>query len=312
MTARYFFSLVVFLSALLIVSCGKKGNLTLLTFEPPKQISELKAVHREDILTISWSISSSFNLKGFSVERSEDGVNFRRISFNKPEQTSYSDSSFKPGSDYYYRVGAVSKRDIPGIYSPVKKVSPGILFQPPAGLSYRQDRDYVEISWQPVNGALYNIYKGSDKDKTPSALLNAQPLQKPMLREKADFTKDVYYAVSSLNATELKDEGYLSDSLMISPSFFKPAAPSGIRYAQSKENVTLIWNENNEQWLSGYRIYRKRAGESSFSAIGDSVVPAFSDAEAASVKTLYCITALGRGSESPASEPIEINPLVER
>ncbi len=312
MAARYFLACIVVISALLLTSCGRKGNPTLTTFAPPAQVSTLAAVHKQGVITLSWSMSQTFNLKGFTVERSEDGVNFKPVSFNKPDQTSYADSNFKPGSDYYYRVRAVNSRDIYGAYSPVKKASPSTMPQPPAQLRYTRSGDDVELSWQPVNGALYNVYKGSEKDKEPSALVNQQPLKEPLLRDKIDFAKNVYYAVRSLRSTELKDEGYSSEALMVAPSFFKPAAPSGIRYAQSNDRVVLIWDENKEQWLSGYRIYRKRAGESGFVSIGSSTVPAFTDPYAVTSKTIYCITALGQGSESPASEQIEINPLVER
>jgi len=312
MAIRFFLTCLVVIPALLLTSCGRKGNPTLTTFAPPAQVSTLAAVHKQGVITLSWSMSQTFNLKGFAVERSEDGVNFRPVSFNKPDQTSYSDSNFKPGSDYYYRVRAVSNRDIYGVYSPVKKVSPGAMPQPPTQLRYARSGDEVELGWHPVNGVLYNVYKGSVKDKEPSALVNQQPLQEPLFRDKIDFSKNVYYVVRSLRATELKDEGYPSEAIMIAPSFFKPSAPSGIRYAQAKDRSMFIWDENKEQWVSGYRIYRKRAGESEFVSIGSSTVPAFTDPYAVTSKTFYFITATGQGSESQPSEHIEINPLVER
>ncbi|MBN2654119.1 MAG: fibronectin type III domain-containing protein [Nitrospirae bacterium] len=296
----------------LLTSCGRKGEPTLTTFQQPDQVIALKAEHMQDKIILTWSIGSAFNLKGFHVERSAGDSGFKALAFNKPDQMSFVDKSFSAGTVYEYRVRAVSSRDIAGAYSPVKTVTPRKLPQPPSWLKYRTQGDYVEISWESIPGAVYNLYKTAGKDKEPSELVNLQPLKEPLFKEKMNFTTDVYYAVRSLLTTELKDEGYSSKMLLISPAFFVPVAPSGIRHAQSKDKVVLIWNENIENWISGYRIYRKRSGEDMFSAIGETAVPAYTDSSPASVKTFYYITALGQGSESRSSAEIEVKPLVER
>ncbi|MDX9715035.1 MAG: hypothetical protein RBT37_06380 [Dissulfurispiraceae bacterium] len=304
--------LICFSIVFLLAACGRKGEPKLTTFQPPDQVASLEAVRKQDSILITWTVRSVFNLKGFSVERSSEDAGFKVIAFNSPEQSSFTDNDFSSGSTYSYRVRAVSSRGIAGAYSPVKTVTPRILPEPPSKLEYRIKGDYVEIFWQPVQGAIYNLYKGSEKDREPSVLVNSQPLSEPLFLEKMDFSKDVYYAVRSQYKTELKDEGYISGSLLVSPSFFEPVPPSGIRYAQSKDKVVLLWNENAEDWVSGYRVYRKKFGEAMFTVIGESVVPAFTDETAAAIKTFYCITALGQGSESKASTEIEINPVVER
>ncbi|HCZ12651.1 MAG TPA: hypothetical protein DHV16_10480, partial [Nitrospiraceae bacterium] len=67
-----------------------------------------------------------------------------------------------------------------------------------------------------------------------------------------------------------------------------------------------------EIWTKGYRIYRKKASETEFKLIGESILPAFTDNEPLSSKRSYYITAVGPKRESTSSEIIEVHPLVER
>lgn len=60
--------------------------------------------------------------------------------------------------------------------------------------------------------------------------------------------------------------------------------------------------------MNSYRVYRKKAAESSFSAIGGPVTPTFTDTDPLTSRTEYYITALGPLMESAPSGPVEVDP----
>jgi predicted small lipoprotein YifL len=74
---RLFLIIVAVASISFITSCGKKGDPTLKTFEKPMPVKEIRAVHREDELIISWSYPAAERekIKGFHIEKA---MNFIR------------------------------------------------------------------------------------------------------------------------------------------------------------------------------------------------------------------------------------------
>ncbi|MBI5212862.1 MAG: hypothetical protein HY957_05750 [Nitrospirae bacterium] len=326
--------LLLLIAALLIVfSCGKKGDPTLKSFEKPQVVKDIKAVHREDELIISWSYPSSERekIKGFYIEKAigngqevigkgseVKGQDFKNIVFLKSDTSQFIDKDFKTGKTYLYKIRVYSLRDVISDDSPVIKVFPKELSKPPVKLSYKTTNDSIEIAWQAIGngqeaiGLRYNIYKSYEKGKYGASPLNNAPLKEPAFKNKIETEKSVYYTVRALLDTELKDEGYPSEELEINPESFVPSKPNKLKYVPSSQKVYIMWDENQEIWTKGYRIYRKKASETEFKLIGESILPAFTDNDPLSSKRSYYITAVGPKKESISSEIIEVHPLVER
>lgn len=318
--------LIVFFSFLFIVSCGKKGDPTLRTFEKPMPVKDIKAVHREDELIISWSYSSAerAKIKGFYIEKAEirsqeSGVGsqeFKNITFLKNDVSQFIDKDFKAKQEYFYRIRVYSLRNIISDESPMLKVNPNPLPQPPQKLWYKVINDSVEITWQAMEGdkgeIRYNIYKSYEKGKYPASPLNSTPLKETFFRDSIEKARPVYYVIRALFDTELKDEGYPSEEIEVNPETFIPSQPRNLKYIPSEKKVYLMWDENPEIWIKGYRIYRKKEKEIAFSLIGESTLPTFTDNEPLSSKRAYYIVAVGLKRESTPSEIIEVYPLPER
>lgn len=314
--------------ALLVSSCGKKGDPTLKTFEKPMPVNEIRAVHREDELIISWSYPSSerAKIKGFYIEKAiGDGQGaigkrqeYKNIAFLKNDISQFIDKDFKTGNHYFYKIRVYSIRNVISDDSPIIKAAPKELPKPPVKLSYRLTNDSIEITWQAVGsdqeaaGIRYNIYKNYEMGKYSVSPVNSRPLKEPVFKDRIEKEKTVYYAVRALFDTELKDEGYPSEDLEVNPESFVPSKPAKLKYVPSEKKVYLMWDENPEIWVKGYRIYRKRASEAEFKPIGESVSPAFTDNEPLSSKTIYYVTALGPRKEGIPSDSVEVHPLVER
>ncbi len=308
--------LAVLSCALIGTACGRKGDPTLTTFEKPSPVRNLKAIHREDEIILSWSYPESERetIKGFYVEKAEtDGTaEFKNIGFLNSDASQFVDKDFKTGKKYLYKMRVYSLRNVISNESRVVRVNPSVLPDPPAGLSYSVTSDSVDIRWDRVDTALYNIYRSYEKGKYPALPLNKTPLKETFFTDKLEPGKITYYTVRSLLDTEIKDEGYPSAELEVNPETFVISPPSNLKYAVSPEKVYLMWDENPETWVKGYKVYRKRASEKAFRNIGESGTPAFTDNEPLTSKTFYYVTAVGPRQESAPSEIIGINPVIER
>lgn len=315
--------LLLLIIVFLLTSCGKKGDPTLKTFEKPVPVKEIRAVHREDELAISWSYPASerAKIKGFYIEKAEiksqeSGVKspeFKNITFLKNDASQFVDKDFKTKQEYFYRIRVYSLRDIISDESPILKIKPLPLPDSPTGLKYSVTKDSVLIKWDWVcNEFKYNIYKSYEKGKYPASPLNNIPLTATSFSDKVGKDKPVYYTLRALLDTNIKDEGYPSEELEVNPDSFVPSSPVNLKYVPSKMKVYLMWDENPEAWVKGYRIYRKRDSEAEFKAIGESVTPAFTDNTPLSSMSVYYVTASGPKKESRPSDAVVVSPLIER
>lgn len=306
-----------------LVSCGRKGDPTLKAYEKPMPVKEMRAVHREDELIISWSYPQSerAKIKGFYIEKAiGDGqeamdkrLEFKNIAFLKSDAFQFVDKDFKIKQEYFYRIRVHSLRDIISDDSPAIKVKPLPLPQIPEGLSYVITNDSIKIKWDWIcNELKYNIYKSYEKGKYPLFPINAKPLAETYFYDRIEQEKPVYYTVRALLDTDIIGEGYPSDELEINPEAFVPSKPVKLKYVPSEKKVYLMWDENPEVWIKGYRIYKKTDPYGEFKLTGEAITPAFTDNEPLVLKTFYYITAVGPKRESIPSDVIEVYPLVER
>ena len=308
--------MAVALSIPFAVSCGKKGPPTLTTFEKPSTVRDIRVVHREDQLIISWSYPAAGReaVKGFYIEKAEagEGKPFRNLVFLRSDSSQFVDKDFAAGKKYLYRMRAYSLRNILSDESRVIEAAPVELPPPPAGLSYKVTKDSIEVTWDRVSAsALYNIFRSYEKGKTPASPVNKTPLKDPSFKDRVEAEKVVYYTVRSLLDTVIRDEGYPSGELEVTPEAFVPSPPSHLKYVPSEKKTYLMWDENPETWVKGYRVYRKKLSDRGFVLAGETVTPAFADPGPVAAKTYYYITAVGPKEEGAPSETLEIPPLKE-
>ena len=317
-----FYKTAFLLVLVMLAACGKKGVPTFITFVKPPPVNNITVIHRQNSILLSWSYSVSPDMqelvKGFNIEKAggrgdNNPAEFRKIVFLPGTVNYYSDTDFEAGRPYFYKIRVYSVRNIISDPSAVIKVIPAALPPPPQGLSLDVKNDAVEIRWNKVPGKVkYNIYRSNKKNVFPESPLNKAALSEPLFMDKVETGSPLYYEVTSLLDTDIKDEGFPSEVLEVDTGTFVPSKPSGLKYVYAPKGVVLMWKENPESWVKQYRVYRKRAMESSYSIIGEAVTPTYKDNDPVTSKTLYYITALGLSRESAAPEPIEVSPLVER
>jgi|Deesub1362A_J573_1020465.scaffolds.fasta_scaffold00004_97 hypothetical protein len=291
----------------LLVSCGKKEPPRLPVYEKPPAPSSLSAVHREAEIILSWhypeeSISS---IAGFLVMKSTDG-DFEDIAFVKEQ--SYIDKDFKTGLSYKYKVIAKSLNGLISGDSDIIEVRPLESPSPPENAGFQIMTDSVRIFWtHPAEGVLFNVYKTGKKGSYSMKPVNSSPLKEMFFIDKPDLRKDVYYTIRALWGGTVRDESYPSEEIKISPDDFVPSEPAGLEAVVTDYGIVLMWGENPEAWVRGYRVYRAEEGKG-FKPIGMSQTPAFTDREKLSGKRAYKVSAVGPVKEGLLSEPLTVTP----
>jgi fibronectin type 3 domain-containing protein len=298
---KFLISFFLFLSFCFFVSCGKKGPPTLKAYEKPEKPPGITAIHREERIILSWSYPDNLRhtLKGFQVLRSEsDG--FEKVAFIKNDQSLFIDNTFKLNVTYQYKVIVQNLKDVLSADSNIITVLPKALPSPPENIRFTITSDSIELHWSSSGeGICYNIYKTTEKDKYADTPLNREPVCMISLRDTFLLPdRTVYYTIRALLNTIIRDEGYASTEVEVNPSHFIPLAPSDLRVVKGDDKVYLLWKENTETWVKGYRIYRKRDGETKFSPIGEVTTPTFTDTAKINKKVWYMIKALGPSRES--------------
>jgi fibronectin type 3 domain-containing protein/predicted small lipoprotein YifL len=292
--------------------CGKKGPPTMKSFEKPDPVKDIRMTHRDGKIDIAWSYPKQKRdiiVKGIHIDKAEGKGAYETIATLPEDATQYTDANVKLNAQYRYKLRVVNARGVIGDDSPELKIVPVAVPDPVQGLAYKLTSEAVEISWnKSADGVLYNVYRSSEKGTYPGLPLNEKPLDKPFFRDSLNTSAKVYYAVIAVVQSTLPNESALSDEIEIDPQqAFIPAAPVEIRYVRSDFRGYISWKDNAETWVSGYRIYRKRAS-GAFGVIAEVKVPVFLDEERITEETSYYITAVGPVKESKPSEIVTVKP----
>lgn len=298
----------------LISSCGKKGEPTLKAYEKPASPNNITALHRDGMIHIFWHypVLERKKIKGCQLLKSKDeGKSFKELAFLKPDELNYIDQDFILGQDYYYKLRCTSLRDVLSDDSVIIKISPLSPPQKPKEISSIVKEDRLEVRWKMDSGAMANIYKTFEKGSYSLYPVNSAPLGDNFFVDRLETSRVVYYTVRQLRGTVIRDEGPPSDELEINPALFKPSSPSGLNYAYVEKKIYLLWKENPETWVKGYRVYRKGLSEDKFTLLEETAVPVIRDIELFESKTFFYVTAVGPEAESLPSEMLEISPPKE-
>lgn len=304
---KYFLSFLhlalLFIFLLIPVSCGKKGELTLKSYEKPEPPTLLNAIHREDKIILQWSYTkkNEIAIENFIILKSSDSV-FERIAHVEKNKRSYTDLDFEHGRKYSFKVISVNYKGVYSDDSNIINLIPMDPPLPPKSVSFKTENESLLLTWEnQAAGALCNIYKSLDKGIYGLSPVNKIPLSENFFRDDYNVNKPVYYTLRCQNKTGIRDEGHSSEEVAVDPSEFIPSSPKDLKYFTASDRVYLLWKESDEIWVTGYRIYRK-IGKDNYTLIGNTQIPTFVDNESPLTKRDYRISAVGPSKESPAAE----------
>ncbi|MFZ5906950.1 MAG: hypothetical protein ACOYVJ_06020 [Nitrospirota bacterium] len=299
------FFLVLLLPALcsLLLSCGRKGEPTLKSYEKPAAPSGLRAVVKESGITLSWDFpeKDAASIKGFRVFRATNG-DFGQIARAGPEQRSFTDSGMQGISPLTYKIVTENLRGMISKVPVLLEIRESTLPAPPAGISFFVEYNTLVLSWKSAGEATgYTVYKRSSPE-APWSPQNPEPLKENSYRDVFDLNMAVFYTIHSVRGNGILYEGPASQEIRIDPADFVPSPPSNLQAVPSGEQVYLIWKEPPETWIQGYKIYRETDRKKGFTLIGETQIPSFTDKEKPTTKRHYRVTALGPVQESTPAE----------
>jgi len=302
---KSFFSLICyFLVFFVLMSCGKKGEPTLKSYEKPDPPSDLRAIHRESEIILLWNSpeDKEETIKGFPLMKST-GKGFERITFLEKDKRFYRDGNVETGIKYIYKVASQNLRDVMSDDSNIVEIEPRSVPPPPRKPLFAISYDTLILTWEDVGeGVFYNIYKRNKENVYPLLPTNREPIKEASFRDTFEVKKIFYYTIRSLRGGDTWDEGPPSEELEINPSEFVPSPPEGLQAVVSEEAIYILWKESPETWVTGYRVYREIDKKDGFIFLGETLTPAFPDRENPRMKRSYRITAIGPSKEGPPAE----------
>jgi hypothetical protein len=156
----------------------------------------------------------------------------------------------------------------------------------------------VLLAWShPLKGISYSVYQHAEEGVKP---LTEKPVREPRILLPASPYRKTRYLIRAVKEAPYRCEGPALE-ITILPEDFIPSRAHPPQVVPTARGTVLLWKENPEPWVKGYRIYRKTPSEKEFRPIGESPVPTLTDPEAPP-GARYRITALGPATEGPPSE----------
>lgn len=295
--------LLLFSVALLISACGKKGAPTLKSYDKPVAPSGLTAINREGKIHLQWAFpkDKEITVQQIAILRAA-GADFVKIGGTEAGARSYVDGEIQPDAQYRYKVVALNQR---GVFSPDSNtilITASRVPAIPQGLTFKITATALELKWQPQgNGLLYNIYRAGEPGRYGMVPVNPVPLTLPSFTDSLLLNKTVYYTVRSLTDAGTRNESAASAEIVVDPGEFVPGPLQGLRFFTSENRVFLSWDLPAESWITGFRVYRKTAGQE-YALIAETQIPAFIDQDPSPSERAYRVHALGPRREGAGVE----------
>lgn len=217
------------------------------------------------------------------------------------------------GNTYYYRVRPFDSFGHLG--AQVSAPQPGTTAAPPtaptAFRAYSQLPRQVALSWEPLADPTVTGYVVSRSPSASGKFLTIARLSDRFATTWLDHglgdLRVFYYRVAAVNGAGGVGEAAQAVRAVTKPD---PLPPTGVRIAEQQLGRNVVaWDRNVERDLTGYRLFRRRAGaerDELVAEVNSETVRVADDAVGAGETLSYAVLAFDRdGLESELSDPIE-------
>lgn len=289
----------------------------------------LKAEVKGNQVSLRWEkagIEETYS--AYVVERSVDGKNFAPLSevpmiTLSPESTQ--DNRYEYASDSlehkittaHYRVHGITPFGESGTSSKVEKVTANVMLTqvPVIHNSQSTDNKTIRIEWefpkeqeQAIDG--FSIERSSRPRGTFTML---KPLLLPALRTYQDKTPQSvnYYRITALGKDKTKRMSPLYLAQLIDS--LPPMAPAGLKAVVNDSGyVALSWEQNKEDDLYGYRVYKANHEKEEATQLTHKPIPSNQYADTINLKALndvvyYQVMAIDKSqNHSPLSALLKV------
>jgi len=186
----------------------------------------------------------------------------------------------------------------------------------PTGLEATAVGEMVLLDWNDNNEADlggYNVYRsttqGDDYSQINSTLLSDSNYTDDTVIADTNY----YYVVTAVDIFS-HESGYSNEESVTTFDITPPAAPTGLTTSAGNEMVLLFWNDNTEDDVNGYDVYRSTTSGSEYSRQNVSLLsnPEYTDNSVINgVTYYYVVTAVDTSSnESEYSNQASATPAL--
>jgi uncharacterized protein len=295
---------------ILAAACGKKMDPMPPEAVLPGPVKEFSLAQEGESLRLSWRFPTEnllgqplTQLTGFRVERCEvRGVEpvqgcyidfilvadielaYPRLAVVRDDAVIYRDENLLPERRYYYRVAAYDQSRIPGAWSRVLSHAWGVLPRPPEDFKAEAGDRVVALAWRPVTHladgspipdlAGYHVYRrarAEDWTRITPAVVDGTIFNDVAVENDVEYTY-VVRAVRRLGPDLLESRDSAAGTatpidLTPPPPVLNPVAAPTVR------GVELRWEASPAPDLAGYRVYRRRGDEATYTLLTPALVP---------------------------------------
>ncbi|MDH4233242.1 MAG: hypothetical protein OEW04_14585, partial [Nitrospirota bacterium] len=253
------------------------------------------------ILQWNYPAEKESAIEAFIILKSS-GAEFNTLAHVEKNRRSYEDTCLEKGGKYRYKVVARNFRGVQSDDSTILDIHMVDTPPPPSRLSFSIKNGTLLLAWNPVTeGLFYNVYKSVEKGKYGLYPANGSPIAENSFNDTFTINRTVYYTVRSLHGGDIRVEGIPSEELAVDPSELIPSPLKNCGHNTFPDKVYLFWEEPEESWVTGFRIYRRTAGQD-YQLLGETQIPVFVDNEPALTKRDYRVHAVGPAKEGPGVE----------
>ena len=277
------------------------------TTAAPAAPTSLKAAPSNAQASLTWSESAGAS--NYDVKRSTvDGGPYTVLA--STTSPSYTDSTVKNGSTYYYVVSATnSAGESPD--SAQASVTPDPTITTPSvpmGLAASAGSAQVTLNWTASSGATSYHLKRATTSGGPYSQVSA-PTSSTYTDSSVTNGTTYYYVVSALDsAGESANSSQVSatpSAPAVAPSV--PAVPTGLAATAGNAQVSLTWTASTS--ATSYHLKRATTSGGPYSQIGAPTTTTYADSSVANGTTYYyVVSALDATGESANSVQVSANP----
>lgn len=288
----------------LVASCGKKGDPTLIAYTKPQAVICEPVVVSANSATVKWDYTGKdlSRLKGFVIEISNTADYHDPAVVQVPADTRLLQDNITAAR--FYRIKAVNKKGISSDYCYV-----GFERIPALAsvkhLTATNTGNFNTVSWQAVaEASSYRVFKTKGHNEILKVF---DTLQNQIIDDTLPLN-DVYYSVQAVithGQAIFYSEASSAQAVTVLVQKVK-----GLKATSDSSHVYLSWDE--VEFAQGYKIYRKLSTDVDFIPIAVSLVPAFIDTPQEAGLIMYQVRAFRLNVLGQPSETVSITKQLSR
>ena len=237
--------------------------------EPPAQPTGLSSTVSHDTVTLNWEDPNDDSITGYVILRRDKEIHEEGTFVTVEDDTesadnTYTDDTVEPSKQYVYRIKAINAHGLSEISSWVRAYTPATSEPPakPTGLSATATHDQAVLTWDnPGDDGItgYVILRRNqetDAEGEFTELVSNTGSADTTYSDESVVAETRYtYRIKAINEHGVSERSRWFH--IDTPAAPVPAKPTGLSATATHDQVTLTWDDPNDDSIDGYVILRR-------------------------------------------------------